>query len=116
MDGSSSSMRITKGIPLHVNFVDNLPSFSMGLTQDFGVDVASMTKSKQVQDKQSKEELRSKKKNDPMVVQKVINNVIASGIKIVKGGTKRKAITSDSQESESEIDRFKEHQDQEVVS
>ncbi|TMW83131.1 hypothetical protein EJD97_002801 [Solanum chilense] len=66
-------------------------------------------------DEQSIEELRSKKKNNPMVVQKVINNVITSGIKIVEEGTKRKAITTDSEESESEIDGFKEHKDHDVV-
>ena len=51
-------MRITIGIPLHVNFVDNLSSFSMGLTQDFGTDVEFMVKSKQVQHEQTIEELR----------------------------------------------------------
>ena len=115
MNESSFSTRITRGISLHVNFVDNLPSFLMGLTQDFGVDVASMTKSKQVQDKQSKEELRSKKKKDPMTVQKVVNNVIARGIKIVEERTKKKKLTSDSEESESKIDGSEEHQDHEIV-
>ena len=42
MNESSSSMWITRDIPLQVNFVENLSSFSMGLTQDFGVDVGSM--------------------------------------------------------------------------
>ncbi|KAH0679382.1 hypothetical protein KY284_020467 [Solanum tuberosum] len=62
MDDLSPSMRITKVMPLHVNVVDNPPSFSMGLTQDFGVNVGSMAKFKQVQDEQSIEELRFKKK------------------------------------------------------
>ena len=84
MNESSSSMRIIRGIPLHVNFVDNLPSFSMGLTQDFGVDVGSMVKSKQVQHEQTMEELRSKKKYDPTAVQEVINNAKARGIKLYK--------------------------------
>ena len=86
MNESSSSMRITRGIPLHVNFVDNLPSFLMVLTQDFGVDVGSMVKSKQVQHEQTMEELRSKKKYDLMAVQEVINNAKARGIKIVQRG------------------------------
>ena len=68
MNESSSSMRITRGIPLHVNFVHNLPLFSMGLTQDFGLDVGPMVKSKQVQYEQKMEELRSKKKYDPTAV------------------------------------------------
>ncbi|TMW98727.1 hypothetical protein EJD97_003578, partial [Solanum chilense] len=109
------SMRNIRGMSLHVNFVDNLPSFSMGLTRIFGVNVGSMAKSKQVQDEQAMEVLRSKKKNELMAVQKVIDNVIVSGIKIVEGGTKRKAITSDSEDSEFEIHRTEEHQDREIV-
>ena len=50
-----------------------------------------------------------------MTVQKVTDNVIASGIKIVEEGTKRKAITSNSEDSESEIHGTEEHQDSEVV-
>lgn len=49
-----------------------------------------------------------------MAIQKVINNAIVSGIKIIKGGTKRKAITSESEVSEPEIDRSEEHQDHQV--
>ena len=62
MNESSSSLRITRGIPLHVNVVDILPSFSIGLTQDFGFDVGSLGKSNQVIQEQTMEELRSKKK------------------------------------------------------
>ena len=104
MNESSSSMRIVRGIPLHVNFVDNLPSFSMGLTQDFGVNIGSMVKFKQVQHEQTMKELRSKKIYDPTTVQKVLNNVKAKSIKIVQGGRKRKAVNGDSEESASEID------------
>ncbi|KAG5613378.1 hypothetical protein H5410_024659 [Solanum commersonii] len=60
---------------------------------DFEVNVGSMAKSKKVQDEQSIEELRSKKKNDPMTIQKVINNAKASGIKIVEGGSKKKVLS-----------------------
>ncbi|KAH0684127.1 hypothetical protein KY289_021879 [Solanum tuberosum] len=84
----------------------------MGLTQYFEVNVGSMAKFKKVQDEQSIEELRSKKKNDPMTIQKVINNAKASGIKIVEGGSKKKVINSDSEESgstSSEIDKSEEH-------
>ncbi|TMW89682.1 hypothetical protein EJD97_016817 [Solanum chilense] len=115
MNESSSSMRITIGIPLHVNFVDNLPSFSMGLTQDFGVDVGSMVKFKQVQHEQTMKELRSKKKYDPTTVQKVLNNAKARGIKIVQGGRKRKTVNSDSEESASQIDGSEEHHNHEVL-
>ena len=97
MNESSSSMRIIRGIPLHVNFVDNLPSFSMGLTQDFWVNVGSIVKLKQVQHEQTMEDLRSKNKNDPKAVQEVINNAKARGIKIVQGGRKRKVVNIDSE-------------------
>ena len=115
MNESSSSMRIIRGIPLHVNFVDNLPSFSMGLTQDFGVDVGSMVKSKQVQHEQTMEELRSKKKYDPTAVPEVINNAKGRGIKIVQGGRKRKAVNIDSEENACEVDGSEEHHNHEVV-
>ena len=45
----------------------------------------------------------------------VVNNVIARGIKIVEERTKKKKLTSDSEESESKIDGSEEHQDHEVV-
>ena len=108
-------MRITRGIPLHVNFVDNLPSFLMGLVQDFRFYVGSMVKSKQVQHEQTMEELRSKKKYDPTTVEKVFNNAKARGTKILQGGRKRKALNSDSEESASEIDGSEEHHNHEVV-
>ncbi|TMW91249.1 hypothetical protein EJD97_014574 [Solanum chilense] len=115
MNESSSSKRITRGIPLHVNFVDNVSSFSMGLTQDFGVNVGSILKSKQVQHEQTMEELRSKKKNDPKAVQEVINNAKARGIKIVQGGKKRKVVNIDSEENASEVDGSEEHHNNEVM-
>ena len=115
MNESSSSMRITRGIPLHVNFVDNTPSFSMGLTQDCRVDVGSMVKSKQVQHEQTMKELRSKKIYDPTTVQKVLNNVKAKSIKIVQGGRKRKAVNIDSEENASEVDGSEEHHNHEIV-
>ena len=87
----------------------------MGLTQDFGVYVGSMVKSKQVQHEQTMKELRSKKKYDPTAVQKVLNNVKARGIKIVQGGRKRKAVNFDSEENACEVDGSKEHHNYEVV-
>ncbi|TMW80434.1 hypothetical protein EJD97_020195 [Solanum chilense] len=119
MNDSSSFLRITRGIRLHINFVDNLPSFSMGLTQIFGVDVGSVVKSNQVQHEQTMEELRSKKRSkkkyDPTTVQEVLNNAKARGIKIVQGGTKRKAVNNVSEESASKIDGSEEHHNHEVV-
>ena len=116
MNESSSSVRITRGSTLHVNVVDILPFFSMGLTQDFGVDVGSLGKSKQVIQEQTIEELRSKKKNDSTVVQEVINNAKARGIKIVQGRRKRKAVNIESEENESEVVGSEEHHNHEVVS
>ena len=55
MNESSTSLRITRGSPLHVNVVDILPSFSMGLTQKFEVNVGSLGKSKQLIQEQTME-------------------------------------------------------------
>lgn len=62
MDGSSSAMTITRGMSLHVNVLDNPPSFWIGLTHDFGVSAGSAEKFKLVQSEKSIEELISKKK------------------------------------------------------
>ena len=116
MNELSTSLRITRGSPLHVNVVDILPSFSMGLTQDFGVDVGSLGKSNQVIEEQTMEELGSKKKYDPTVVQKVLNNAKARGIKIVQGRRKRKAVNIESDENASEVVGSEELHNHEVVS
>ena len=100
MDESSSSMRTTWGMPLHVNFVDKLPSFSMGLTQDFGVYPNKFKMNNQWKNWDP----RRRKNNGSSK-----SYSITSGIKIVEKETKRKAINSDSEESESEIDGFEEH-------
>uniref|UniRef100_M1DSH0 Uncharacterized protein n=1 Tax=Solanum tuberosum TaxID=4113 RepID=M1DSH0_SOLTU len=98
MDDSTPSKRIARGTSLHVKVFNNQPSFSLGLTQDFGVNAGSMEKSKQILQEKSIEELRSKKKNDPIALPEVINNVKASDIKVVEGGSTRKAKDSDSEE------------------
>ena len=115
MNESSTSLRITRGSHLHVNVVDILPSFSMGLTQEFGVNVGYLGKSKQLIQEQTMEELRSKKKNDPMAVQQVIKNAKARGIKIVQGTRKRKAVLFESEENDSEVVGFEELHNHEVV-
>ncbi|XP_027769608.1 uncharacterized protein LOC107006409 [Solanum pennellii] len=76
MNESSTSLRITRG---------------------------SLGKSKQLIQEQTMEELRSKKKNDPMAVQQVIKNANARGIKIVQGTRKRKAVIIESEENDSEV-------------
>ena len=115
MNESSSSLRITRGIPLHVNVVDILPSFSIGLNQDFGFDVGSLGKSNQVIQEQTMEELRSKEKNDPTAVQQIINNAKARCIKIVQGRRKRKAVNIESEENASEVVGSEEHNIHEVL-
>ena len=116
MNESSTSLRITRGSPLHVNVVDILPSFSMGLTQEFGVNVGSLGKSKQLIQEKTMEELRSKKKNDPMAVQQVIKNAKARGIKIVQGTRKRKDVNIESEDNDSEVVGSDEIHNHEVLS
>ncbi|TMW84804.1 hypothetical protein EJD97_024346 [Solanum chilense] len=95
MDASSPSMRFTTDMSLHVNTVDKLPSFSIGLIQDFGVNVALW--------------------QNPNKFQMNINGRIEIQEKKCNGReTKRKAITSESEVSEPEIDRSEEHQDHQV--
>ncbi|TMW82912.1 hypothetical protein EJD97_003913 [Solanum chilense] len=97
MDASSPSMRFTTDMSLYVNIVDKLSSFPIGLTQDFGVNVALW--------------------QNPNKFKMNINGRIEIQEKIkmqCKGETKRKAITSESEVSEPEIDRSEEHQDHQV--
>ncbi|KAG5568263.1 hypothetical protein H5410_064722 [Solanum commersonii] len=95
---------------------DSTPSKRIMRVRDcmskFWSQCGSMTKSIQVLDEKSIAELRSKKKNDPIALQQVINNAKASDSKIVEGGCKRKAKANDSQEivsASSDLDKFKEH-------
>ncbi|KAH0722873.1 hypothetical protein KY290_005529 [Solanum tuberosum] len=67
----------------------------------FQIDSRVKDQFKQILEEKSIEELRSKKKHDPIALQQVINNVNASGIKIVEGGNKRKAKYSDSKSNQS---------------
>ncbi|TMW87783.1 hypothetical protein EJD97_019470 [Solanum chilense] len=63
-------------------------------------------------------ELRFMKKNIPMAIHKVINNVKSSGIKIVEGGSKRKAVNINSEKIESassKLDKSKEYREHQVV-
>ncbi|XP_069154293.1 uncharacterized protein [Solanum lycopersicum] len=62
------------------------------------------------------EELRSKKKNDPMAVQQVIKNAKARGIKIVKGTRKRKDVNIESEDNDSEVVGSDELYNHEVLS
>ena len=58
------------------------------------------------------------KKIDPMTIHKVINNAKSSGIKIVEGESKRKAVNIDSEEIESassKLDKSEEYREHQVV-
>ncbi|KAH0650337.1 hypothetical protein KY284_030249 [Solanum tuberosum] len=91
--------------------MDDLPP-SKRITSDFGVNARSMEKSKQILEEKCIEELGSKKKNDSIALQEVINNAKASGIKIVEGGITRKAKDNDSMEAVSaslDQDKYEEH-------
>ncbi|KAH0689964.1 hypothetical protein KY289_017322 [Solanum tuberosum] len=118
MDDSSPSMRTITGTPFFVKVVDNPPSFSIGLTQDFGFNAGSVAKAKQVQVEKFIEELRSKKKNDPIEIRKVINIAKASDTKIVEGESMRKIVNSDSEDiksASSDLDKPKDHQKHQVL-
>ncbi|KAG5597012.1 hypothetical protein H5410_038244 [Solanum commersonii] len=82
MDAQSPSKRFTRGIPLHVENSVERPSFSLGLTQDFGEVAGSMSKSNAMQ------EIKSKLKNDPIRLEEMSAKSKQSNIKIVEGGKK----------------------------
>ena len=80
MDAQSPSKRFTRGIPLHVENSVERPSFSLGLTQDFGEVAGSMSKSNAMQ------EIKSKLKNNPIRLEGMSAKSKQSNIKIVEGG------------------------------
>uniref|UniRef100_M0ZJV8 Ulp1 protease family, C-terminal catalytic domain containing protein n=1 Tax=Solanum tuberosum TaxID=4113 RepID=M0ZJV8_SOLTU len=82
MDAQSPSKRFTRGIPLHVENSVERPSFSLGLTQDFGEVSGSMSKSNTMQ------EIKSKLKNNPIRLEGMSAKLKQSNIKIVEGGKK----------------------------
>ncbi|WMV12657.1 hypothetical protein MTR67_006042 [Solanum verrucosum] len=79
MDAQSPSKRFTRGIPLHVENSVERPSFSLGLTQDFGEVSGSMSKSNTMQ------EIKSKLKNNPIRLEGMSAKSKQSNIKIVEG-------------------------------
>ncbi|WMV27517.1 hypothetical protein MTR67_020902 [Solanum verrucosum] len=90
MDAQSPSKRFTRGIPLHVENSVERPSFSLGLTQDFGEVSGSMSKSNTMQ------EIKSKLKNNPIRLEGMSAKSKQSNIKIVEGGKKDQSATGSS--------------------
>ncbi|KAH0654994.1 hypothetical protein KY285_029876 [Solanum tuberosum] len=88
MDFQSPSKRFTRGIHLHGENSVEQPSFSLGLTQDFGEVAGSMSKSNAMQ------EIRSKLKNDPIRLEEMSTKSKQSNIRIVEGddNAKRKEV------------------------
>ncbi|KAG5598432.1 hypothetical protein H5410_029802 [Solanum commersonii] len=82
MYAQSPSKRFTRGIPLHIENSVERPSFSLGLTQDFGEVSGSMSKSNTMQ------EIKSKLKNNPIRLEGMSAKSKQSNIKIVEGGKK----------------------------
>uniref|UniRef100_M1DWV7 Uncharacterized protein n=1 Tax=Solanum tuberosum TaxID=4113 RepID=M1DWV7_SOLTU len=80
MDAQSPSKRFTRGIPLHVENSVERPSFSLGLTQDFGEVASSMSKSNVMQ------EIKSKLKNNPIRLEERSAKSKQFNIKFVEGG------------------------------
>ncbi|KAH0742810.1 hypothetical protein KY290_030803 [Solanum tuberosum] len=88
MDSQSPSKRFTRGIHLHGKNSVEQPSFSLGLTQDFGEVADSMSKSNAMQ------EIISKLKNDPIRLEEMSTKSKQSNIRIVEGddNAKRKEV------------------------
>ncbi|KAH0652366.1 hypothetical protein KY289_030044 [Solanum tuberosum] len=88
MDAQSPSKRFTRGIHFHGENSVEQPSFSLGLTQDFGEVAGSMSKSNAMQ------EIRSKLKNDPIRLEEMSTKSKQSNIRIVEGddNAKRKEL------------------------
>ncbi|KAG5598639.1 hypothetical protein H5410_030009 [Solanum commersonii] len=90
MDAQSPSKRFTRGIPLHVENSVERPSFSLGLTQDFGEVAGSMSKSNAMQ------EIKFKLKNNPIRLEEMSAKSKQSNIKIVEGGKKDQSVAGSS--------------------
>ncbi|KAH0678706.1 hypothetical protein KY284_019791 [Solanum tuberosum] len=90
MDAQSPSKRFTRGIPLHVENSVERPSFSLGLTQDFGEVSGSMSKSNTMQ------EIKSKLKNNPIRLEGMSAKSKQSNIKIVEGGKENQSAAGSS--------------------
>ncbi|KAH0732204.1 hypothetical protein KY289_003392 [Solanum tuberosum] len=94
MYAQSPSKRFTRGIPLHVENSVVRPSFSLGLTQDFGEVSSSMSKSNTMQ------EIKSKLKNNPIRLEGMSAKSKQSNIKIVEGGKKDQSAAGSNNEKD----------------
>ncbi|TMW84009.1 hypothetical protein EJD97_000253 [Solanum chilense] len=81
MDAQSPSKRYTRGIPLHVQIDFENPSFSLGLTHEFGEILGSLSKSTNMQ------EIRSKFNNDPI---SFVDGGVKNIVDVVTGSNKKR--------------------------
>ncbi|KAG5603459.1 hypothetical protein H5410_034829 [Solanum commersonii] len=102
MDAQSPSKRFTRGIPLHVENSVERPSFSLGLTQDFGEVSGSMSKSNTMQ------EIKSKLKNNPIRLEGMSAKSKQSNIKIVEGGKKDQSAAGSSKKRKEKTTNYTE--------
>ncbi|KAL3355220.1 hypothetical protein AABB24_019351 [Solanum stoloniferum] len=102
MDVQSPSKRFTRGIPLHVENSVERPSFSLGLTQDFGEVSGSMSKSNTMQ------EIKSKLKNNPIRLEGMSAKSKQSNIKIVEGGKKDQSAAGSSKKRKEKTTNYTE--------
>ncbi|KAH0774130.1 hypothetical protein KY290_011267 [Solanum tuberosum] len=102
MDAQSPSKRFTRGIPLHVENSVERPSFSLGLTQDFGEVSGSMSKSNTMQ------EIKSKLKNNPIRLEGMSAKSKQSNIKIVEGGKKDQSAAGSSKKRKQKTTNYTE--------
>ncbi|XP_049344033.1 uncharacterized protein LOC125808366 [Solanum verrucosum] len=102
MDAQSPSKRFIRGIPLHVENSVERPSFSLGLTQDFGEVSGSMSKSNTMQ------EIKSKLKNNPIRLEGMSAKSKQSNIKIVEGGKKDQSAAGSSKKRKEKTTNYTE--------
>lgn len=84
MDDQTPTKRITRAIHLTGQNIDESPSFSLGLTANFGDIVGSIARSLAVVDSipDEQSEIRSKIKHDPTKVQEIIKKKIV--VKVIQ--------------------------------
>ena len=86
MDVQSPSKRFTRGIPLHVEIDVEHPSFSLGLTQEFGEISGSLSKSTNMPD------ISSKFNNDPI---SFVDGSLKTTVDIFTGSKKKRKHKTD---------------------
>ena len=93
MDVQYPCKRYSRGISLHVQIDVENPSFSLGLTQEFGEISGSLSKSTNMQD------IRSNSNNDPI---SFVNGSLKNTVDVVTGSKKKRKHKSDVHTSHNE--------------